>query len=272
MTWKKCPALLIFGVLGGVLLLELILPLLNLLGQVRWSEIQDALADGGTRDAIRVSLESSAIATALMSVLGIPLAYVLSHAGRGWRRVCLALILLPLVLPPLVGGVLLLLLFGPYGLVGRIFAAGGISLTSNLAGIVLAQIFASAPFLVIASYSAFRGVDSRLGQAAAILGDSPWQVFWRISLPLAWPGIAAGVALGWIRALGEFGATLVMAYTPHTVPIYLWVRFQTEGLRGAFPLALFLLITAVVALSAAYLLERLRGEQFGNTLRNALDG
>jgi len=268
-TRRTNAAWMVFAALGFVLLLELVLPLLNLLGQVRWMEIREALEDAGTRDAIRVSLETSLVSTALMTLLGVPLACVLARAPRIWRRIGMGLILLPLVMPPLVGGVLLLLLFGPYGLLGRLFAAAGIALTGNFAGIVLSQIFAAGPFVVVASYSAFRGLNPRLEQAAALLGDSAWETFRRISLPLAWPGIAAGIALGWIRALGEFGATLVMAYSPHTVPIYLWVQFQAEGLRGAFPLALFLLATAVAALGAAYLVERLAGDEFRGVLRGA---
>lgn len=262
-------AWIIFALLGFLLLLELVLPLVNLLGQVRSADIRDALADAGTRDAIRISLETSLVSTALMTLLGVPLACVLARASRPWRRIGMGLILLPLVMPPLVGGVLLLLLFGPYGLLGRVFASAGIVLTGNFAGIVLSQIFAAGPFVVVASYSAFRSLNPRLEQAAALLGDSAWETFRRISLPLAWPGIAAGIALGWIRALGEFGATLVMAYSPHTVPIYLWVQFQAEGLRGAFPLALFLLATAVAALGAAYLLERLADDEFRGVLRGA---
>src|SRR5262249_48033440 len=113
-----------------------------------------------------------------------------------------------MVLPPLVGGILLLLLYGPYGPIGSSPQGLGLTLVNSLAGIVLAQVFVAAPYVIIASYSAFAAVDERLEQAAATLGDYRWQIVCRVSLPLAWRGIVAGITLAWVRTLGEFGATL----------------------------------------------------------------
>jgi molybdate/tungstate transport system permease protein len=104
---------------------------------------------------------------------------------------------------------------------------------------------------------AFTGVDARLEMAAATLGDSPWQIFRRISLPLAWPGIAAGITLAWIRALGEFGATMIVAYSPHTLPVYLWVRFEANGLVGALPVAFLLVVLAAAAVALSRVFDRL---------------
>ena len=135
-----------------------------------------------------------------------------------------------MVVPGLAGGILLLLTFGPHGTIGSPLDAWDIALTNNLAGIVLAQLFVSAPFVIVSAYAGFAGVDAKLEMAAATLGDSRWDIFRRISLPLAWPGIAAGITLAWIRALGEFGATLIVAYNPHTLPVYMWVSLNPNGL------------------------------------------
>ncbi len=248
---------LLFGLLGGVLLLYLALPLLYLCAQVDWRSVTTVLGEARARRAIRVSLLTSSIATLLMTLLGVPLGYLLARARFRGRRLLIALVFVPMVLPPLVGGILLLLLFGPYGLAGARFEAHGIELINSLKGIVLAQVFVAAPYVVIAAVSAFVAVDEQLEQAAATLGDSRWRIFRRVSLPLAWPGIAAGVTLAWVRTLGEFGATLVVAYHPNTVPVFLWVQLTGEGLPAALPLALFLVALAAVAMGVVHLLGRL---------------
>jgi molybdate/tungstate transport system permease protein len=137
-------------------------------------------------------------------------------------------------------------------MVGALFEKHGFQLVNSLAGIVLAQVFVAAPYIVIASISAFGRVDERLEKAAATLGDTQWRTFRRVSLPLAWPGIMAGVMLAWVRTLGEFGATLIMAYHPNTVPVFLWVQLTSEGLMAALPLALFLVVLGLVAVCAVY--------------------
>jgi len=246
-----------FALLGGVLLFYLAAPLLYLLFQVDWRGVSAALSDARAVRAIRVSLLTSTVSTAAMTLLGVPLGYVLARARFRGRRFLTGLVFVPMVLPPLVGGVLLLLLFGPYGLAGARFEAHGITLVNSLKGIVLAQVFVAAPYVVIAARSAFEAVDEQLEQAAATLGDSRWRTFRRVSLPLAWPGIAAGVTLAWVRTLGEFGATLVVAYHPNTVPVFLWVQLTGEGLSAALPLALFLVALAAVAMAAIFLLGRL---------------
>jgi molybdate/tungstate transport system permease protein len=164
-----------------------------------------------------------------------------------------------MVVPDLAGGVLLLQTFGPYGTIGRPLDASNIALTNNLAGIVLAQLFVSAPFVIVSALAGFAGVDSKLEMAAATLGDSQWHIFRRISLPLAWPSIAAGITLAWIRALGEFGATLIVAYNPHTLPVYMWVKFESNGLTGALPVAFLLVLLAAAAVTVSMFLSRLAG-------------
>jgi molybdate/tungstate transport system permease protein len=250
---------LLFAVLGGILLVNLILPIVNLFVHADWQAWRVALRQPGAFAALKVSLAGSSIAILLMTLLGVPLAYVLARADLPFKRFWTSLVFLPMVVPDLAGGILLLQTFGPNGTIGQPFDARNIELTNNLAGIVLAQMFVAAPFVVVSAIAAFTSVDLKLEIAAATLGDSRWQIFRRISLPLAWPGIAAGLTLAWIRALGEFGSTLIMAYNPHTLPVYMWVKFESDGLVGALPVAFCLVALAVMAVAASMLFGRLTG-------------
>lgn len=255
------PSLLVFGALGGALLLGLVMPITNLLLHVDGPRWLAALRDPGAVDALRVSVLTSTITVTIMTLLGVPLGYVLARGRLPFKRLLIGLVFLPMVVPGLAGGILLLLTFGPYGTIGGPLTAWNVALSSNLAGIVLAQLYVSSPFVVISALTAFAGVDPKLEMAAAILGDSQWHVFWRISLPLAWPGIAAGITLAWIRALGEFGATMIVAYNPHTLPVYLWTRFESNGLAGALPVAFLLVLLAAAAVALSLLLGRLTREE-----------
>ena len=252
------PTFLVFGVLGGLLLLNLVLPIVNLFLQADGPGWMMALREQGA-GALTVSALSSAITVAITTLLGVPLGYLLARGRLPFTRFWIGLVFLPMVVPDLAGGILLLQTFGPYGTIGHPLGAWNLELTNNLAGIVLAQLFVSAPFVVVSALAAFAGVDPKLEMAAATLGDSQWHIFWRISLPLAWPGIASGITLAWIRALGEFGATLIVAYNPHTLPVYMWVRFEADGLIGALPVAFRLVLLAGGAVAISTLLSRLSG-------------
>jgi molybdate/tungstate transport system permease protein len=259
MTRSIKPTLIIFGVLGGLLLLGLILPIANLLFHADWSGWVAALREPGAGKALWVSAQTSAISVIIMTVFGVPLGYLLARGNLPFNQLWIGLIFLPMVVPGLAGGILLLLTFGPYGTIGGPLEPWNIDLTNNFAGIILAQLFVSAPFVIISAYAGFSGVDPKLEMAAAMLGDSRWDIFRRISLPLAWRGIAAGITLAWIRALGEFGATLILAYNPHTLPVYLWVKFESNGLAGALPVALLLVLLATAAVGLSMFLSRLTG-------------
>lgn len=259
MTRRLKPTFLVFGVLGGLLLLNLVLPIVNLFVHADWAGWMTSLREHGADEALGISALSSATAVAIMTLLGVPLGYLLARGRLPCTQLWIALVFLPMVVPDLAGGILLLQTFGPYGTIGHAVGAWGFELTNNLAGIVLAQLFVSAPFVVVSALAAFAGVDPKLEMAAATLGDSQWHIFWRISLPLAWPGIAAGITLAWIRALGEFGATLIVAYNPHTLPVYMWVKFESNGLTGALPVAFLLVLLAGAAVAISSLLSRASG-------------
>jgi molybdate/tungstate transport system permease protein len=253
------PTYIVFGVLGALLLIDLVLPIANLLLRANWSSWMLSLRQPGALAALRTSVIASTIAVVIMTVLGVPLGYLLARAQVPFKRFWISLVFLPMVVPDLAGGILLLQTFGPYGTIGQPLDAHNIELTNNIVGIVLSQLFVAAPFVIVSALAAFSAVDPKLELAAATLGDSRWEIFRRISLPLAGPGIAAGVILAWIRALGEFGGTIIMAYNPHSLPVYMWVKFESDGLHQSLPVAFCLVALAAAAVALSMALGRLTG-------------
>ncbi len=255
---------LVFAGLGLLLLAYLVAPVAFLLPSVLAGDL--AASADLLPAALGVSLVTSSVATAAATLLGVPLAYWLARTAFPGRRLALALVFLPMVLPPITGGILLLQLFGPYGPVGLLLNRLGVAAVQSELGIILAQLFVVAPFVVVAAQAAFLGLDPELELAAATLGRSPLQVFWRVALPLALPGILAGVLLAWLRALGEFGATLVLSFHPYTLPVLMWVQLTGTGLAAALPLAGLAVAVALLILAptiglAADPLTRRRAEQ-----------
>src|SRR4029079_10533968 len=189
-------------------LLFLVLPLLGLLVRAPWTTLPRRLAEPGVLTALGLSLRTATLATALCLVFGVPLAWLLARVSFPGRRLVRALVTVPLVLPPVVGGVALLLALGRNGLVGQwMYRWSGVTLPFTTAGVVVAEAFVALPFLVISVEGALRSADLRFEEAAAPLGASRWTVFRRVTLPLIMPGVVAGAVLCWARALGEFGAT-----------------------------------------------------------------
>jgi len=242
--------------LGGpavVALLFLLLPLTGLLVRAPWSGLPRLLAEPSVRQALQLSLLSAATATGLSLVLGVPLAWVLARPRLPCRRLLRALVTLPLVLPPVVGGVGLLYAFGRRGVLGPALASAGISLPFSPAAVVLAETFVAMPFLVIAVEGALASSDQRYEQAASTLGASAWTTFRRITLPIAGPSVLAGAVLCFARALGEFGATITFAGnlpgTTQTMPLAVYIALETDP-PAAIALALVLLAVSITILLA----------------------
>lgn len=240
--------LCLFGYLLG--------PLLSFLGFLPWSQVSTVLNDPDTLGAFVTSLLSATISTVLIGIFGIPLGYVLARASWRGKELLSLVIYVPLVFPPVVSGIVLLLLYGPYGLIGGPLANMGWEVDNSLTGVIIAQIFVSSPFVVVAARSAFEAVDPLLEQVGMTLGQARWGLFWRISLPLAWRGILAGLILAWMRSLGEFGATVVMAYHPYTLPVFVYVQLSGVGVSGALPLALLSLGMSVLVIGLVLVIER----------------
>jgi molybdate transport system permease protein len=244
-------ALLVPAALG---LAFLALPLAGLLIRAPWTTMPRRLAEPGVLTALRLSLQTATIATVVCLVLGVPLAWLLARVEFPGRRVVRALVTVPLVLPPVVGGIALLLVFGRKGIVGAwLDATFGVTLPFTTTGVVLAEAFVAMPFLVIAVEGALRGADSRFEEAAATLGAGRWTTFTHVTLPLVAPGVAAGGVLCWARALGEFGATITFAGNypgrTQTMPLAVYLALETD-LQAAIVLSLILLTVSVVILAS----------------------
>ena len=198
----------------------------------------------GLFPSLFVSIEGATISLVLITLLGVPLAYLLARSQGRLASLIGLVVLLPLALPPLMSGILLIYLVGPYTFLGQLF--GG-RLTNSLAGIVLAMTFCAAPFLIVAARSAFEAVDPATLDMSATLGHSELSRFRRVALPLAAPGIRAGMVLAWLRAFGEYVAVIILAYHPFSLPVYTYNQFSGIGLPTTLaPTALALAVAAVV--------------------------
>jgi molybdate transport system permease protein len=232
----------------------LVLPLVGLLIRAPWRGLGGLLSDSQVVTALRLSLECASAATAVSLVLGVPLAWVLARVripGMGLLR---ALVMLPLVLPPVVGGVALLLAFGRNGVLGRYLDQWfGVTLPFTTPGVIVAETFVAMPFLVVTVEGALRSADQGLEEAAASLGASRLTVFRRVTLPLIGPSLIAGAVLCWARALGEFGATITFAGnfpgTTQTMPLAVYNALETDP-EAAIALSLVLLLVAIIVLAA----------------------
>lgn len=243
--------------LGLLILLFLTAPLALLYQHLSFADVATTFRDPQTKGAVLTSLATATVSTAIVGVLGVPLGYVLARYRFPGKMLLSLLVFMPLVLPPVSAGILLLVLYGPYGAVGGLFAPHGITFVDTSSGIVLAQMFVSAPFTVVAARSAFEGVDIEYEEAAAVMGAGMAQIFWHVALPMARGGIVAGLLLSWMRAMGEFGATVILAYHPYSLPVLNYVNLSSTGLSESLPLALLALVLAAGALLALTLLERL---------------
>lgn len=245
-----------FAIVGAVLFVYVCYPFVAFLWRLEGVD-PVAATDSATLSAVRYSLTTAPVATALATVFGVPLAYLLARSSFRGKAVVEALVIVPLVLPPVVAGLLLLTGFGSLTPVGSFARSFGLRLTDSYVGIVLAQTFVASPLVVVTARSAFGGVDPELRESARTLGCSPWGTFRRVALPLARPGILAGMALAFARSMGEFGATLLVAYYPRTLPVQVWVSFTSGGVDAAFPVALVLVVVALAVLVAVTALGRL---------------
>jgi molybdate transport system permease protein len=235
--------LLAVAVLG--LAIFFVLPLAGLLGRAPWPTIAHDLGSHSVRSALVLSLVCSVSATALAVAFGVPIAWVLARTSFAGRRIVRGLAMLPLVLPPVVGGVALLFAFGRRGLVGRLI---GVQLPFTTAGAVLAEAFVALPFLIVTVEAALRSLDPGFEETASALGAGPWDVFRRVTVRMVGPSLAGGVALAWARAIGEFGATITFAGNvpgrTQTLPLAVYNALETDP-HAAIALSVVLLALSV---------------------------
>nr|WP_246836337.1 ABC transporter permease [Nesterenkonia sp. NBAIMH1] len=243
---------LVPGLLGAALIL---LPVTGMLTRISWSELPALLTSESSLAALRLSVWTASAATALCVIFGLPLALMLAHARFRGLTVVRSLVLLPLVLPPVVGGLALLYTFGSQGLLSGALDLFGVQIAYTSIAVVLAMTFVSMPFLVISVETAVRGMDRQVLEAAAVDGTGRTGILRHIILPLIGPGLASGAVLAFARSLGEFGATLAFAGNQQgvtrTLPLEVYLQRETDP-DAAVALSLLLIGVAVIVISAAY--------------------
>jgi molybdate/tungstate transport system permease protein len=238
------------GIAGTALVALVALPVLAIVLGTSPGSVSSALGQHDVRWSLWVTVLSALIATGVGLLLGVPLAYLLARRRFPGKGLVEGLIDLPIVLPHTAAGVALLVVYGHDGILGRLLAPLGISFTDALPGIVVAMMFVSVPFLVDTAKEAFAAVDRRYEQVARTLGVSQAMAFWRVALPLAWRGVLAGAVMMWARGISEFGAVVILAYNPKIIPTLVYERFEAFGLKAAEPVALIVIVVALVVFVA----------------------
>jgi molybdate transport system permease protein len=226
-----------------------VLPLLGLVLRAPWRDALKTLAEPDTLEALKLSLVASLSATGIAMVLGVPMAWIYARVEFPGRALLRALTTLPMVLPPVVGGIALLLAFGRRGLLGSwLDTTLGIRLPFTTAGVIMAETFVAMPFLILTVEAGLRSMDRRYEEAARTLGASRWRVFAQVTLPLIAPSLAAGAVLCWARALGEFGATITFAGNfpgiTQTMPLAVYLLLGTNQ-EASYILSLVLLVISL---------------------------
>jgi molybdate transport system permease protein len=243
------PILAVPALLGLALL---VVPLAALVSRAEWSTLWADITAPSALSALALSLQTGLVATALCVVLGVPLALLIARSGPRVAALLRAVVTVPLVLPPMVGGVALLFLFGRNGWVGPALDAVGLRLPFTTAAVVLAQTFVALPFLVLALEGSLRAIGARFEEAAASLGAGRWTILARVTLPLAAPGLVAGTVLSFARAVGEFGATALFAGNApgvtQTMPLAIYTAFNGAGVSQGTGVALSLLLLGTALL------------------------
>ena len=241
-------------VLAAIAIAFFAAPLVGLIAEAPWGSVWDELRTPETVDALRLSLVCSLCATILSVAFGVPLAWVLARRAFPGRRLARSIVILPMVLPPVVGGIALFLAFGRRGFIGQpLDDAFGITLPFTTLGVIVAETFVAMPFFVVTVEAALRSLDGRYEEAATTLGGGRITTFRRVTLPLIFPSLVAGAVLSWARALGEFGATITFAGNlpgkTQTMPLAIFQSFETGNTDGAITLSLVLVFVSVAVLT-----------------------
>ncbi len=242
---------------GGIVsfALALLYPLTGLFSRVgpwRW----DTDVASPTLASIRVSLIWTAAAMLIVVLAGTPVAMYVARTTPKERLWWQSIFILSILLPPLALGILLSMAFGPSGWIGRWLDHAGIRMSNSALAFVVTQVYVSIGYYILGAIAAFGSIPPMLEKQAALLGQPPWKVFWRVSFPLARLGLAVAFSVAWVRALGEFGAVVVTAYYPSGMPVQLWVNLQSFGLPAVMPLLLVFLVTALPLPWVAHLLAQ----------------
>ncbi len=253
MDQQKQPFNPLLAILALLAALFFVFPLIGLITGAPWGSITNVITSKTSLDALRLSIVASLASTVIALLFGFPLAWMLARGNFRGKGVLRGLTTLPMVLPPVVGGIALLLAYGRKGIIGEpLNSATGITLPFTLAGVIVAESFVAMPFFVITVESGLRSVNTRLEDAARSLGASRFTVFCRVTLPLVWPSLAAGTVLTWARALGEFGATITFAGNlpgvTQTMPLAIYISQSSNQTDQAIALSLILVVVSLVVM------------------------
>jgi molybdate/tungstate transport system permease protein len=240
----------------ALLLLVMLGPVVAMLAAVPPGGVIASFSQPIAQDAVRVSLIASSIAVAAASILGVPAGYALAHTRRGVRGLLLSLLALPLAFPPVASGIILLQTVGTRTPLGAWFAQHGIVFVDSIWGVALAEFFVAGSFVVITSAAAFGSLDPSYEESAQTLGAGTAARFFRIALPLAAPNVLAGMVLAWMRAIGEYGATSIVAYHPTSLPVQLYVALSAQGVGASLALTYGFVVLAAVVVAVQWALRR----------------
>jgi molybdate/tungstate transport system permease protein len=241
------------SILLGLLVLYISYPLFGLAYIGGSINLGESLTRPAIINAFLLSMGTATISTLILSIFGIPFAYALARFHFKWKFLLRLIVIIPLVLPPLASGTMLLGVFGPYSFLGRSIP---IDFTQTILGIVIAQTYVASPFIILPSQAAFEAVPEKYETIARVLGKKKSTVFFKVSLPLAKTGIVIGLLMAWIRSIGELGATLMMAYNPHTISIQIFEDNAIGGIRNSVAGIVWVVILSIIALAVYLILRR----------------
>ena len=245
-----------FSIAASLMILFIILPVVVTLFSTSLETLLATLVDSDVAHSIGLTFLSAAVATSLGCLLGLPLAYILARVPFRGKSILSGIIDLPLIIPHTAAGIALLLVFGRQGVLGRLFSTLGIFFTDTIWGIVVGMLFVSVPLLINGSREAFAAIDPELERSARVDGATTWQVFWHVTLPLAWRGILSGAIMMWARGISEFGAIVILAYSPKIIPVLIYERFQGFGLSAATPITVLMIILVLILFAILRFLAR----------------
>jgi molybdate/tungstate transport system permease protein len=249
--------LLVFSLFSLLIVFFVLFPLTKIVFLSDKTALWQSLKDLAVIKSILLTLYAALITTIIGFILGVPLAYILARYNFPLKGLVDGLINLPIVVPHTAAGIALLFVFGRNFLLGQWFGKIGIQFVDSLAGIIIAMLFVSVPFLVNSAKDGFRKVDIRLENVARTLGASPWQVFRRVTFPLAWRSILAGTLMMWARGISEFGAVIILTYYPMVTSTLIYERFASYGLTQAIPVAaILIIICALIFIGFRFFLQR----------------
>jgi molybdate/tungstate transport system permease protein len=251
---------LLFLILAGALVAYIAYPIVNIVTITDPATLLESIARPQVGNAFLLSLATATISTLLLAAFGIPLAYTLARYNFRGKLLLRLVVILPLVIPPLASGALLLGIFGPYTPLGKLFP---LEFTQSPLGVIIAQIYISSPFMILLSQSAFESVDQSYEKVSRVLGKSRFQTFLQVTLPLATTGIMAGIIMSWVRAVGELGATMMLAYNPHTISIQIFEDNAIGGLEQTVPGILLVILMSFMVLVVFSIVKKGEGLKFG---------